>query len=277
MYESISGDTKFLDRSLFINFEVNQFAEKWLKGDADKPLKLERKYYMYGEVNAWQKQFRVSFPVDKTIVSDETRFKKNFHKSLKSVFDKYKDMKDFNFDECYRKETASFGKGNFEQYIYFIKNFSPENFDFFPESFTMVNSVRRLFLDAGIERKNILEKLAQFFTSDKLNNIPSVKIEGLLWAALAREYAIGGRKKDPGEGIVKDVDVISLYLPLCDAIFIDNECAELLRQKPVCDRIEYDTKIFSHNNKDDFIDYLNEIETSAPAEVLEAVKEIYGE
>lgn len=276
IYESISGDTKFLERSIFVNFEVSQFAEKWLKEDSDTPLKLERKYFINGAIDAWQKQFKISFALDKTIREDEKRYKENFHKSLKNVFDRYKNMKDFDFNECYKKETASFGESNFKQYIEFIRNYNPENFHDFPESFTMVNSVRGLFLDNGIERKDIWNKLAQFFTSDKLDNIPSVEIEGLLWASLARQYAKGGRKKDPGEGIVNDVDIISLYLPLCDAMFIDNECAELLRQKPACDRIGYDTKIFSLNNRDEFLNYLDQILKDAPEDVLKAVIGLYG-
>lgn len=277
LYEPISGDTKFLNRSTFVNFEVSQFAEKWLKGDFDTALKLERKCYIHGEVNAWQKKFRISFKPDKSLKEDEKRHKENFHKSLKNVFDRFKNKNDFDFDECYKKETASFGEGNFKQYISFIKNVNLENFDNFPESYLTINSVRGLFLDNEVERKDILNSLAQFFTSDKLENIPSVKIEGLLWASLARQCAIGGRRKDPGEGIVNDVVSISLYLPLCDAMFIDNECAEMLRQKPVCDRIGYDTKTFSLNKKDEFLNYLDQILKDAPAGVLNAVIELYGE
>ena len=70
--------------------------------------------------------------------------------------------------------------------------------------------------------------------------------------------------------------MISTLLPYCDAMFIDNECRGYLADGPLCDEIAYDTEAFSFSTKDAFLQYLNEIESSAPEEHLGKVKEVYG-
>jgi len=61
-----------------------------------------------------------------------------------------------------------------------------------------------------------------------------------------------------------------------DAIFIDNECHTYLNERPLCDKINYGTNIFAPNNRDDFVEYLNNIEADMPKEHLEKVMEVYG-
>ena len=85
------------------------------------------------------------------------------------------------------------------------------------------------------------------------------------------------KKKLRSKGIMNDVQFISYLLPYCDAMFIDNECRGLLKSFPIKDRIQYGTKVFSQNNKDEFIEYLNEIGNQMSEEHFKKVKEVYGD
>ena len=67
-----------------------------------------------------------------------------------------------------------------------------------------------------------------------------------------------------------------MYTLHCDAMFIDNECRNILSEKPLCDDIKYGTKVFSLSNKKEFLKYLNEIRQSASEEHIKAVEEVYG-
>jgi len=76
--------------------------------------------------------------------------------------------------------------------------------------------------------------------------------------------------------MTNDIAMISSLLPYCDALFIDNECHTYLNEKPLCDELNYGAKIFSPNNKEEFMEYLNSIESGMPKEHLDKVSEVYG-
>jgi|RhiMethySRZTD1v2_1073278.scaffolds.fasta_scaffold126990_3 hypothetical protein len=42
-------------------------------------------------------------------------------------------------------------------------------------------------------------------------------------------------------------------------MFIDNEDRGYLVEKPLCDEIEFQTKLFSYKTKESFLEYLDEI------------------
>ena len=76
--------------------------------------------------------------------------------------------------------------------------------------------------------------------------------------------------------MTNDVRVISTLLPYVDAMFVDRECHVLLSENPIPERLDYDTRLFSHRNKEEFIAYLDEIEALATAEHIALIQEVYG-
>jgi len=70
--------------------------------------------------------------------------------------------------------------------------------------------------------------------------------------------------------------MLSLLLPYCDAMFIDNQCRSSLEEKDVRDNIDYKTKVFSLNNKEEFLAYLESLEADFPVTYRKKVEEIYG-
>ena len=75
---------------------------------------------------------------------------------------------------------------------------------------------------------------------------------------------------------MNDVEIIACYGSYCDAMFIDNECKRLLKQGLTEAKYSLKTKIFSQDNKEEFLKYLEEIESSISTKHLEKVKEVYG-
>jgi hypothetical protein len=62
-----------------------------------------------------------------------------------------------------------------------------------------------------------------------MQHVPSVRIA----AGMLAVYAVKGSRQqaaDPNRGMVTDINVVSTYLPYCDAMFIDDECADLLAE-----------------------------------------------
>jgi hypothetical protein len=137
-------------------------------------------------------------------------------------------------------------------------------------------SIYTAFESEGIRKNDILTKRIEYLNSIALMTVPFIKINSMLWAALARK-ASSGRKKPPNQGMANDITLLSLIIPYCDAMFIDNECRSYLTEMPLKTAINYGTRFFSQNNKDEFINYLDEIKFSASKEHLDKVKEVYGD
>src|SRR5260370_9341036 len=113
----------------------------------------------------------------------------------------------------------------------------------------------------------------KFLESDTLNDVPFVRISSLVFAGLAQQA--GGGKKCPRKQPFNDVDAIAAYLPYCDAMFLDNEMATVVRQNSIQTRLGYPTRIFSARTKTDFLAYLDSIEATAPPGQIEKVREVY--
>ena len=126
-----------------------------------------------------------------------------------------------------------------------------------------------------MKEANVLIKTVEYLLSPLLKDVPFIKISSMLYAALARKAA-AGRKKPPNQGMTNDIEIISVLLPYCDAMFIDNEGHTYLKEKPLCEAIDYGTDIFSQNTKDEFLKYLDNIELNASKEHLNKVNEVYG-
>lgn len=149
--------------------------------------------------------------------------------------------------------------------------------DIFPQpAVIMIREVQDVFKEVGILGSDIMQKTVEYLTSPSLKYVPFIRISSMLWASLARK-ATSGRKKPPNQGMANDIEIISVLLPYCDAMFIDKECHSYLKEKPLCDSIDYGTKIFSLENKEEFLEYLNGIETKTSKEHLNKINEVYGE
>ena len=98
----------------------------------------------------------------------------------------------------------------------------------------------------------------------------------MLFASMARKAA-SGQKKPPSRGMFDDTEFISILLPYCDAMFLDKECHTYLNEDPLKLAHNHNTDIFSLNTKDNFMEYLDDIESSASPMHLNEVRNVYGD
>jgi len=76
---------------------------------------------------------------------------------------------------------------------------------------------------------------------------------------------------------MSDVSTIATVLPYCDAVLIDNEMRGLLELGPVRERLGFETKAFSPQTLDAFLEYLASVEKDAPQGIAELARSMYGE
>ena len=127
------------------------------------------------------------------------------------------------------------------------------------------------------DRRAANAAVVDFLRSEAALQAPANDINALLLAALARKAATG-QKKAPGRGTANDVRAISSYLPYCDAMFVDDHCAGLLRDEPIATRLgPLEARVFSNRTRDAFLEHLAQMETAVPVDHVTLVREVYGE
>ena len=140
---------------------------------------------------------------------------------------------------------------------------------------TVLQLIRLAQIEGGLEEQEAQHATWTFLYSDEAMNAPANDISALLMAALSRRAASGQKGGRLG-GMWNDFTAIASYLPYCDAMFIDNECASLLAEGPLTQRITYATKIFSTRSREEFLKYLRALENDAGTEHVERVSRVYG-
>lgn len=146
-----------------------------------------------------------------------------------------------------------------------------------PMAVMVVYGLIRHFTAAGSTYPEAHERLAEFFASEAALAAPANDISSLLLAALARKAA-SGQKTPPNRGTVNDITVISSYLPYCEALYVDDQFAGLLREEPLATRLRpYGARVFSNRTRREFLDHLKAIQVDAPADHLARVSEVYGD
>jgi len=286
MYELFSHSLSFKSHETIKLFQIIGQFNIWI-GDIKK-YDLNVQDIVSKEINVWQDRFNISINRGnpQSLIEEIRTNRDKVDDYIKDIFAKWQKEKNKDFDYWYKEEKKAEARVLIELYqknlerllkmSYGLIPFEPDAVfpGFANKAFYAIKD--RLKRKDISEEKDINKKLSEFLYSEIFEDAPYIKIASMLYAAMTRRAAHKGRKKPPGRGFLNDVKIISTLLPYCDAMFIDNECRNLLSEKPLCDDINYGTKVFSLSNKKEFLKYLDEIRQSASEEHMKAVEEVYG-
>ncbi|MGA2853701.1 MAG: hypothetical protein ABSE90_06195 [Verrucomicrobiota bacterium] len=270
VYDELSRGSKFNSHQNIYTQQILDGLQAWLQGKNTFEINLDpAKIVADGAITDWDGWFRISanLQINENALANELRkSKEHLHDGLAKAIVRWQQEPNNKFADWYAEEVTAHG----EALIRHWHEFDPA---------ADLNSAIRLALEifhrlemAGVQ--NAEQKAREFFASSIFRQIPVVNIEAAMWAGLAHRFQ--NRKKEWKVSIVNDIIAISTHLSFCDAMFLDKECADLLRNEPVKKHIVYKTQIFSLKEKDEFLAYLKKIETSAPKEHMEKVQELYG-
>lgn len=135
-------------------------------------------------------------------------------------------------------------------------------------------AIASMFERAGVAKDDQFGEVLRFWQWERNREQPSHIVFANLIAAVARRVALGQRKFS--QGLMNDLRAISIYGPYVDAMFIDKEFANMLRETPQLRNLRLPARIFSFHDPEDFLNYLSEIEAAASAEQREYAARIYG-
>lgn len=290
MYEQLSYGNTFNDsvtiRRLQLCEDFKSFMDKkkrkWGKSlDIDSVLNKDR--------NEWQNRLLIT--VDSSIKQEEIeQFRKNrssIYDSFKKVFENWQQDKSKSYLEFFREIASYFGTGIANRYVNLISQYfqasmgikpltTEEIFSFRGEGSILITALLHYFPNGSNYAEN-LKTVISYLRSSRLEQIPFNEIYSALWAAIAYQASREGRKNAPNIGMFNDIEMLSVLLPYCDAIFVDKDIHSILNFGPAKKIIsKYKAKIYSLTNVKEFFSYLEKIEKKTPKRHIKKIEEVYG-
>lgn len=288
MYEQLSNGTTFYDAETIKRFEITNNFYEWL-GEKRDPLSIED-ILMGDNIDGWQDHFIISVSLrdqNPQLAIDIRSERDKTSTELEQIFKRWQTEKTKTFEQWYQEECSSFGKAILNNYIGALVDYenlvnkstsvsSDTLSSLLSSASVTITYINQKLREKGLSDEAVLEKTCKYFLSEKIKEIPYLKISASLFAALAREASLG-RKKPPTKGMLNDIEVIAAYAPFCDALFVDNECRRLADLKEAQTKYDLSSKVFSRDNKEAFLAFLDQIEKDATKEHLDLVNQVYGE
>jgi hypothetical protein len=139
--------------------------------------------------------------------------------------------------------------------------------------FTLVRDVLKA---RGFTGDELGKQINAFLNSEPFKDTPANRIATRFFASIAHRAA-NGQKKPPNRGMANDIGIVSTLMPYCDAMFIDNECRAMLENIPKRHALAFPARIFSPRDGDTFLAYLKEVEENADKQILQDVRDVYGD
>ena len=126
-----------------------------------------------------------------------------------------------------------------------------------------------------------LEICGRFFGSEHFKQTPYTKLSCTIFATLRKHVKEGQfineeRAKKVLTGFIFDVGHISTYAPYCDAFLMDKAMADLVTRPTVNLEANFGTRVFSLNNWDVFIAWLDGIEAEIDDVHRTALMEVFS-
>jgi hypothetical protein len=287
IYRHLSNGATFEFAHEVRDRQMLAYLDNWLAGEPDRPPPIDRAHAIHGQLDGWQERYRIDFPwrQDTAWVDELRTAREQTSEKMTELHERWRSAGGFRFDEAYAQELRAFGTMMLQLHVNHVqelvemtsgwRTFDPER-ALPPPATQFVLAARERMRQYGVPEGQLWERLREFLQASTLDLVPYLRISTLLWAALARKGA-AGQVRPPNKGMMNDVKTAATVLPYCDALFVDNEIAALLADEPLRTRIDYGTRLFSNNTRDDFLDYLHSLRAEISADYAEALANVYGE
>ena len=296
MYEHLGNGVGFRRSTEIELREINMALVAWLDGKTpDHDLNPER--ITTGSLHRWQERYLVTVSMHHPPeqVSGLRQRRTRLDRSLSHWFDECRQRTDKSFDHALRIEFDGYrdvllgayqdmvNRGNELLRLYqaatgealpsHIENVAP----LVGPGSEQVRLILEVLKGRGIAKGEIARILSDFLDSEHFRNMPIHAISTRLFAVIAHAAA-NHQRRPPDQGTANDIDLVSAYLPYCDAMLIDNRTRTMLeRGVPGKYALDYPCRLFSPNVASEFVAYLKSVEEEADQIILALVREVYGE
>lgn len=261
---------------------------KWIQPDAPQPA-VERSDAFTGKCNVWLERFRIDLNYKLPGLADSLRntsAKRTQH--LHDVCVHWQKAAHFDFNEVFEGELGAIVQGPWREYLAHAARLHAAqqgeievNLDqlYPPPSATLISHMLGDLRRGRADSAEAFSKIQDFFGSAAARSIPYARVTALFWAGIAREVRAGRSEETfPRAGMSNDIDLVAAYAPFCDALFVDKQISHLAAQPELKRELAGSGQLFSLRDGEDqeFLKYLDQIETAASPAHLDAVAAVYG-
>jgi len=294
LYEHFSGGKTLFPAHVIEERQVLKHFADWLDGKKSI-FTFDPQDISFGDLHTWEIGMRVSvgFSQKAEEINHLKQINASTEQQLAEIWKKWQSEK-MSFEDKAKEEVLGFGKGVLvvtksfiqKRAVATLRALTDPSFQFDlndilpPPAFDLMEHLMRIAAQKGVDHARIPNIISEYLlNADSLLQIPYFKINSIMLAGLARSAYLGEKMAPKSTA---DVQFISSYLPYCDAMFVDKQSARILRELPKDTpkhlRIdEYGAKIFSLNERNNFLKYLDDLVTELPKEHIEILKDINGD
>lgn len=260
-----SGGLQFEPAYNVEHTQVHDAYYRWLAG-ASTLTTLDRKDAILDEVDEWNDYFFIDLPGYFHDPAANSANKRAALTQLLNAIDNWR-VSNLSFDEAVRFELKSAGQEYIHAYLQMIAKASDGDVSAFlnaPIITQVLNGMLSDCQDDELVRR--FTGLGEFFASDHFGECPyqwvSTRMFVVLRHQVRHDNAYINRQKAEKKllGFTHDVRHIATYAPYCDAIFVDNAMAHILRDSRLALEKRYGTRVFSRKNQPQFEAWLSELE-----------------
>jgi hypothetical protein len=285
IYEHLGGDVRFEDPGMVKDGQVLRAFEAWLDADADRG-PVPRRNVLAGSTDGWRDRLQIEARLDLDPgFPDELRAARTErHEGLGRAVGVWRSGGRRGFEAYFRDEVVAYGEYALQAYGQRLQAFGEvmagrrqpdDDLVFATRSQILIYQMKEKLTEHGVPVEKQIAKLRSFFASEAMQQIPSVRIAAGMFAVYAVKASLQ-QAADPNRGMVTDINIVSTYLPYCDAMFIDDGCADLLAEADRELSLGYPARIFSGRSRDELLEWLDELENSVEHEHIKLVERVYG-
>lgn len=284
MHALFGGGTSLIDTDTLVRQQEIIFLDHFLRGQGAPTVRFDVDSAMRGRRNSWIPHIQISANFDYSGFVNEVRSnRQRMHEAMLPLF-KYWQAEKPKFKEVLQREIVSYSKARVESAVSIWNEYAcasdARDIDKIID-ISMSKGMRDMMIifhaleSRGIPEKERFEQFFAFLRWPELQKLPYHYISAHIFAVTSTRLA-AGQKKLPTRGFVNDVRAIATYAPYVDAMFIDNECENLINDGQIKSKLCLNTKIYSKKSANKFFDYLEKIEIEQSHEVKKQSDFLYN-
>jgi hypothetical protein len=283
-HEMLSGETAFERTDQIALQQELAFAEAFCRSSPAPQLSFDvDDILVEGKRNDWLPKLHINVKADFSMFADAIRSSRQTAAANLQALATRWSQQGPTFDEILEHELTSFGSASIQAFMEATEKWKKAMALDDPIAlinaqstiFDRTRALLHLFESNGVPPDKATDALLSFWNWDGNRYLPTHHIMAYLFAALGWKFSSGQRRPIAG-GVLNDFSAISTYGPYVDAMFVDRECAELLKHPRLRSDLALKAKIFSLRSGDEFLEYLTSLANGASDAVIAYSRELYG-
>jgi hypothetical protein len=294
-YEALSGGIKFIAFESIKSQQIGELARAWSES-REAEYYFDPRQVLSSSPNEWNERFYITFGDNPFIVPAQLKiYRAELHAHIARLFldvwakerrnfRYWFDQERFGYQGYIASEIARNRKERLQAMLTYrlgerisLEELGKTLPSFAETLFASLQHIMRFPTDGRERSREEINRLeAEFGKANKIAEAPLVRLQALMFAAMAMRAA-QGQKEPPDEGTTTDVETVAHLLPYCDAMFMDNRCRSLLLDVPKDLRPPETARVFSLKTKAQFLDYLRTLRDGITPEHVAAIRQVYGD